>query len=280
MKTYKSDISPVGFFFDIFSNELFHIPILPLPMRIDKVIKGETTYFIRYDIETLNEISEKFEFSINFNSFIRTGINNLIKFMKENYLKISSFKPKKQEILKWFHDSFFLELKCPDLIEDFTYLVSAFLKTFQKISENNLKNPENVNFLLLYCEDILNYYQNKLEKNVINIEQNGKIEQEKIYISKKSKIYPRIVEADMTLSKLKSDKIISKKFVPYLIYDDIIETFYYNKKLLKEKNKAYFNLNLYLENGIIIKGSKTYKHNSQIYSDVLYTIILNDLELL
>jgi hypothetical protein len=45
-------------------------------------------------------------------------------------------------------------------------------------------------------------------------------------------------------------------FVPYLIYDDLLDSFYYNKKLLKNStNNDTINLKVYEDNEIINKTS-------------------------
>ncbi|MFW9951414.1 MAG: hypothetical protein ACFFKA_14965, partial [Candidatus Thorarchaeota archaeon] len=46
IKTFKEDIAPIGFYFDIFTTDFCEIPILPLPLRIDKISKGEATVII------------------------------------------------------------------------------------------------------------------------------------------------------------------------------------------------------------------------------------------
>jgi hypothetical protein len=44
-------------------------------------------------------------------------------------------------------------------------------------------------------------------------------------------------------------------FVPYLIYDDLLDSFYYNKKLLKNTTDDSINLKVYEDNKIINKTS-------------------------
>ena len=44
-------------------------------------------------------------------------------------------------------------------------------------------------------------------------------------------------------------------FVPYLIYDDLLDSFYYNKKLLINTTDKTINLKVYEDNDIINKTS-------------------------
>ena len=43
------------------------------------------------------------------------------------------------------------------------------------------------------------------------------------------------------------------RFVPYLIYDDILETFFYNKKLLTSQKQKPYKFAFLQEKGIILK---------------------------
>ncbi|GAJ01104.1 unnamed protein product, partial [marine sediment metagenome] len=48
-----------------------------------------------------------------------------------------------------------------------------------------------------------------------------------LYSEKKEKYYPKIIT-------IKIDKKLKMNFVPYLVYDDILDIFSYNKKILLE----------------------------------------------
>jgi hypothetical protein len=54
---------------------------------------------------------------------------------------------------------------------------------------------------------------------------------------------------------LMTDKLLEMGFVPYLIYDDILDSFYYNKKLLEEGKNNTINLKVYENYKIINKTS-------------------------
>ena len=82
LKTFKNDLAPVGFYFDIFSTTIFQIPILPIPMRIDKLSNGEPTLFITPNQEKLETVFKKLKLCINFNLFYSTGIKNLLNYVK------------------------------------------------------------------------------------------------------------------------------------------------------------------------------------------------------
>ena len=67
-----------------------------------------------------------------------------------------------------------------------------------------------------------------------------------------------------------------KLFIPYLIYDDLIDVFFYNLKMLKERVKIPINVQIYKNNNIIIKGytTKFYQHKKLI--EKLYKFTYTD----
>ena len=59
--------------------------------------------------------------------------------------------------------------------------------------------------------------------NKIKVEYEGSIKNEEIYFSKRGKYFPRIIPVDIINKRKEEKKIMG--FVPYLIYDDLIELF-------------------------------------------------------
>ena len=71
---------------------------------------------------------------------------------------------------------------------------------------------------------------------------------------KKEKYYPEIIQfkvEDNAYYKLKT-----KKFVPYLIYDDLLDCFAYNRQILKEMTQVPFDIKIWSENKIITRFSE------------------------
>ncbi|MCK4285576.1 MAG: hypothetical protein KAX18_05205, partial [Candidatus Lokiarchaeota archaeon] len=253
-KDYKKDIAPIGFFFDIIPTELFKVPILPIPMRIDKVVKGEITYFIRFNTAKLFSLFKELNLFIDFKSFFIIGIRNLLDYAKKNSNEIARHSFRKDLVRKWLYNSISVEIDIPDLTEDLTYLLSEFLKTYSFINILDVNDERYIKELINYCDRIIAYFQERLESNSIKIKSNGDFKEEKIYFIKKAKYYPRIIE--INIEKFRGgEKNIAKKmrFVPYLIYDDILETFFYNKKLLLSQKKTPYNFTFFHKKGIILK---------------------------
>jgi len=250
LKSFKRDIAPVGFYFDIFATEIFKIPVMPVPMRIDKLTNGGLTLFIFPDIGNLNELLKKLGLTINFQKFFLLGISNFINFAKGKYKEIIHRNLEREMIIKWFENSRLLKTEIPSLTETYTYLLLEFLNTFSTIEEKGL-DPSLEGYtteLLRYCDKIISYTREKIENNVILIKEEGSTKTVQLYLEKKEKYYPQIIA-------IKIDKKTKMNFIPYLIYDDILDIFSYNRILLNEGKQIPVDMSIWKCNGIINKYS-------------------------
>lgn len=223
-------------------------------MRIDKVTNGEPTCFISPDLDKLREISESLELFINFKAFYLHGINNLINYAKETYKSIIFRELKTEQIIEWYKNSITTEIDIPSLKHDFTFIITNFLETYSNIiSLDLLRDKENtLNELVRYNEKMLNHFRQVLDGNSVQIVINGERKTEKIYIIKKEKYYPLSIDLDVWKENDKGNRI-KKVFVPYLIYDDLIDVFFYNLKLLKNEEHEPINLQVFKNSNIIVK---------------------------
>ncbi len=275
--SYKKETAVIGFYFDIFSTNLFTIPILPLPMRIDKLANGEATCFIHPDINKLNEISKALGLTVDFKAFFLYGVKNLINYAKEKNQSITYRSLPKEVILKWYENSISTVIEIPSLINDFTFLISEFLKTYSTIKNLKISPVEDRYFdeLIRYCEKMVNYFKNSLESNSIQIKVNQEIKEEKIYTEKKNKYYPLPVYIDVRREN--ENKMKKMVFIPYLIYDDLIDVFFYNQKMLVERAKIPINIQIFENYEIIIKGSNISCYNFKELIEKLYKFTYTDL---
>ena len=279
LKTFKNDLAPMGFYFDIFSTKIFQIPILPIPMRIDKISNGEPTLLITPNREKLEKAFKKLKLRINFNLFYFIGIKNFLNYASIIQKDLTLRGLDGDKIIKWWKASNNISAFNPDLSESFTFITSQFLKTFSYIDKNNLdptqdKN-EYKNILIDYCDSIIKYFRNKIEKNVFSIENEDIIEMEKLYLEKKQKYYP--LEIKILVNNLTAKKSHEMRFVPYLIYDDLLDSFYYNKKLLENTTDDAINLKVYEDNDIIIKTSNIDDIRTNSFKIELENINLNEI---
>jgi len=259
LKSYKRDISPIGFYFDVIATDLFKIPVMPIPMRIDKVLNGDPTFFILPDFKKLGELVENLDFCIDFESFYKVGIENLVNFAKNKYNKANYRALKNEIIRKWFIKSISIKADIPDLSNAFTFVTSEFLILYSTIEEKKLNfNSENYRLeLIQYCDKMIEYFREKIEKNSFEIIVKGKVQNVKLYLEKKKKYHPQIISID--IFNVNTNRRKKMEFVPYLIYDDLLDCFSYNKKKLAEEYKKLNYLNLRDFTKIINKKSNKVK---------------------
>ncbi len=277
LKSYKKDLAPIGFYFDIFATEIFKIPVMPVPMRIDKLTNGDLTLFIFPDVKNLNKLLKKLNLAFNTKTFFLHGISNLINFAKSEYKKITKRNLKHEIIIKWFENSKVIITEIPSFTELYTYLLLEFLKTFSNIEEKGLNaSPEEYTTeLILYCDRIIKYAKEKIENNLVLIKVDGSLKTEQLYLEKKGKYYPQIIS--IPISNLNIKKKAKMSFIPYLIYDDILDIFSYNKKLLHESKQLPLDMTIWKNKGIINKRSKLDKNYFQQQNFELQKISLDNI---
>jgi len=261
IKSYANDLAPIGFYFDIFSTNLFKIPIMPIPMRIDKLTNGEATYLIPPDYNQLNEVFEKLDIVIDFKIFFLTGVKNLINYAKNKYREITLQTLTDSIIIKWYENSLTVQTEIPCLTQDFTFLLTEFLYLYCNISEQDLK-PDDDDYerlLLQYCEKMIKHFKEKIESNKIQIRYDEIIKTEQLYREKNNKYYP--IAIFLKIKNLENNKVRKMRFIPYLIYDDILDVFSYNKKLIIDASTTLFDIGDFNKKQIFNKGSITDKLN-------------------
>jgi hypothetical protein len=250
LKSFKRDLAPVGFYFDIFATEIFKIPVMPVPMRIDKLTNGDLTLFILPDIGNLNKMLKKLGLTINFKNFFSLGISNFINFAKGKYKEIIHRDLRREMIIKWFENSRSIKTEIPSFTEVYTYLLLEFLNTFSNIEDKGL-DPSLEGYtteLLRYCDKIISYTREKIENNLVIIKEEGSTKAVELYSEKKENYYPKIIT-------IKIDKKTKMNFIPYLIYDDILDIFSYNKKILLEGKQTPVDIIIWKNNRIINKDT-------------------------
>lgn len=254
LKSFKNDIAPTGFYFDLFTTDLFKIPVMPIPMRIDKIANGKPTLFIFPDVIKLNKLCEKLDLFLDLKLFFILGIKNLINFTKKKYKEITLRPLDDNKIRNWFNNSKIINADISYLTNDFTFLISEFLKLYSKIDfDKDLEeyHPD----LIQYCNTIINFLNEKIEDNILHVKNENVIKTEKLYQERGDKYFPNIMTINVYNTNTK--KMKEMNFIPYLIYDDLFDSFSYNKKLLLEHNYSLFNLQSWKKNNIINNGSKT-----------------------
>jgi len=263
LKGFHKDIAPIGFYFDIFTTELFQTPILPLPMRIDKLSNGEPTLIIKLDMKKIERVSKKFNLCLNLNNFYLMGIKNFVHYARVKIKEITLRMLDNRKIEKWWEASKNISTTIPDLTETFTFINLSFIKTFALIKKRNLipSQEDYIKVLLTNCENIVKFLQEKIETNTFTYSTDNEVSIEKLYLEKKNKFYPLIIKIPIYNETIQ--RSYQMEFVPYLIYDDLLDVFFFNANLLRNGEKKPINLKVYENTQIINTRSTTLNVKAQ-----------------
>ena len=255
LKYFKNDLAPIGFYFDLFSTDFFKFPIMPVPMRIDRISNGKSTYFILPNLEILDTALKSLDISFNLDIFIIEGISNLLSYTKKKYKEITFRSITNEIVYQWYDSSLNISADIPSLSDDFTHVLVEFLKLFADIENENINVNTDIYKTKLsdYSQKLIEYFKHKIEDNKIQIVSKGIQKTVSLYREKKGKFYPDIIPIDT--QNLKKNKINKLTFVPYLIYDDLLDCFAYNQKLLEDGTEQPFDIEVWKKKGIINKRS-------------------------
>ena len=272
LKTFKSDLAPIGFFFDLIPNDYFEIPIMPIPMRIDKLSNGQPNFFILPDLSIENN-----KLNIDLKRFLSIGLQNLVVYSKKKYNEMTHRDLKETKILKWFEGSTSLNAEIYSLTETFSYVISEFLKVAYKIITNDIQIEDNdyLSLILEYCTKMIKHSQDIIEDNIFFIKKDNSEENIKLYKEKKNTYHPEIIKVEAFDFSI--NKRLKKYFVPYLIYDDLFECFSYNKQILIEHPERMLPMSLWIKNRIINK--EPIIDNFDVKKLAPNTINLNDINI-
>ncbi|MGQ4876707.1 MAG: hypothetical protein ACP6IY_21780 [Promethearchaeia archaeon] len=297
-KTFKSDAAPFFFFIDIFPpkpvlrnssylrvllNAIENNPIMPLPMRIDRVINGISSILIRPREAIYVKISSNEIAILNPLQFIFYGINKLLYFTEiriwENLLR--SLDPIKT--VSWWNKTRFLYGNLYQLEDDFSTFLKAYLRNIIKalINEDDL-----IKAAIKYCQLIVDICQERFDENKIftNVGNNENFESlyklkeityyKKFKKFKEKQIHPELIDIEIFDTfgtknfedfKIKNNisktevKLRVKKYIPLMFYDDLQECMLMNLKKLEIGVENLLDPNFLTKHKIILL-----KDNSEI----------------
>jgi hypothetical protein len=299
-KTYKSDAAPFFFFIDIyppdtsyFSNpRLAHLinsikgnPVMPLPMRVDRVSNGQASILIRPNEPVSFPINENLTALINPYSFLQFGIEKLVCFTEVRSSESLMRSLSEPNIYQWWNLTKNLYAKLYRLEEDFSAFLRAYLNTMikAKVNDEDLINAANI-----YCQSISDICQKRMMDNSILTEINGKQKNVRLYKTKEKKYYKKLKKVEETqhhpelidievfdLSEIgfsqnthKHKSILDElesyiiKYIPLLFYDDLQECMLQNLKRLQNDHENLIDPSILIEQNIILLKEKEQAHNN------------------
>jgi len=305
-KIFKYDAAPFFFYIEIFPPDLtfFNIeylkkllesiksnPIMPIPMRVDRVFNGEKSTLIRPREPISFPFLNEYIAIINPIPFLQFGFKKLLYFTEIRAYERFTLSLTLEKVNKWWNSAKFLYAKLLRLEEDFSAFLKAYIHTLLKAK---LNNEDLVSAALEYCRIIQDVCEKRLKENSILIETkrqetNVKLYQQKIakYREKMKRIeqtqyHPELVDIEVFdlsergfynnvnrnfsfLDDLKPKEI---KYIPLLFYDDLLECMLQNLKKLDDGEEDILDPSFLLDHNIVIlSDSKDLdKINPQEYS--------------
>ena len=305
-KTYKFDAAPFFFFIDIFPPDYSNIikpnladlirsigtnPIMPLPMRVDRVFNGERSVLIRPRDPISFPITEDLTTIIDPLQLLKFGFEKLVYFTEVRSRENFFLSLSQERVSRWWSVTKYLYASLSTLEEDFSAFLRAYMHTIvkAKILEDDL-----IEAAINYCQLLSDLCRKRLEQNSILIEVEGKQENVKMYKekeatyyrklkkSKETEYHPELIDIEIydlsnigfTTEKIDRASLINGldnkviKYIPLLFYDDLLECMLQNIKRLDKGDKDLIDPSFLLDNKIIItQNSKDLeKINIESYS--------------
>jgi len=283
-KIFKSDAAPFFFFIDVLHLDLsqydipHHVdilkslqsnPIMPLPLRVDRVYNGEPSIFIRPREVISFSVGEK-RAIINPTPFMSRGIEKLIFLTEVRASRAFTYSLKEYIVKKWWNSTKYLYARLKTLEEDFAAFLKAYLFIMVKAK---IESDDLISAAIQYCELIRDVCDKRIQEKLILVETKNKEKLVNLYKMKDGKVfekrfkrvdskllYPNFVDIEVMnlenvgFSNIDKDlKIKSKimKYIPLLFYDDLLECMLQNLETLKEFEGDIIDPSFLLENDII-----------------------------
>ncbi|MFX1242413.1 MAG: hypothetical protein ACFFA7_14285 [Promethearchaeota archaeon] len=305
-KTYKYDAAPFFFYLEIFPPDLtgfdsdrdvailkknINNPIMPLPMRVDRVFNGELSVLIRPREPLIFPLMDDLKAIINPSKFLQYGIEQLINFTEIRAFDKFALSLTTQKAKKWWDSTKFLYAKLLDLENDF----SAFLRLYvENLLKAKLNQEDLISAANKYCKSVQAICEKKIEENSILIETTHLETHVRLYVKKIAKyrekfkkveqlqFHPDLINLDvydlfevgfapnlemlkLSLDKLKPDIL---KYIPLLFYDDLLECMLLNVKKLEDGDNNLLDPSFLIDQNIIIlqESKELESSNIQDYS--------------
>ncbi len=289
-KIFKSDAAPFFFYIEIFPPDLSMFkspqirtlldsiqtnPIMPLPMRVDRVFNGEQSVLIRPREPISLLVMDDINAIINPAAFLQFGIEKLLYFTEVRAFEKLFPSLNIEKVKKWWDSTKFLYSKLLRLEEDFSAFIKAYIHTMVKAK---LNEEDLVSEAIKYCQIVSDSCNKRIKENSILIEKPNHEIKVSMYKEKVAKYYkkfkkveevqyhPELVDIDVfdlsergfntdinnhnsILDELRPSVI---KYIPLLFYDDLLECMLQNLKKLDDGEENLLDPSLVLDTNVII----------------------------
>jgi len=280
--TYKSDGAPFFFYIDVVPIDIAqyeiqnhikllqgvaHNPIMPLPLRVDRVFNGESSIIIRPREPISFPIDDNLFAIVNPVPFIQCGLEKLLIFTEirsseEFVASLSHTKAK-----EWWEATRYLYGRLTTLEEDFAAFLRAYLHTVIKAHKYE---EDLVSAAIAYCELIRDVCNKRIDSKEFLVETKERVKFVQLYKRKERNVYQKfrkkreellypgfldieiIDNREMGFSNVEITESKILKYIPLLFYDDLLECMLQNLKKLKEGDVEILDPSLNIDQGIII----------------------------
>ena len=283
-ETFKADAAPFFFYIDVLPLDLtqyeipHHItilkslesnPIMPIPLRVDRVYNGESSILIRPREPISFPIGENWVY-INPTPLLTLGIEKLICLTEIRASIEFTTSLKVEYVNKWWDSTRTNYSKLKYIEEDFSAFLKAYIYTIVKAQ---LDSEDLTEAAIKYCELVRDICEKRIMQNQILVEVKGKEVIKRLYKMKEGKVfetrfkrtpknflYPDFVDIEVMnqenmklLNEEEKVKIKSrvKKYIPLLFYDDLLECMLQNIKILEDHEGEIINPSTLIEKGIV-----------------------------
>ena len=203
-----------------------------MPCRIDKVVNGSSSLTILPQKPISIKFNDKI-ITFDFHKLYLNFYQNISYYAKKKYREMMYKDLPISLIKKWWIQSRPLKAVIHDFTIDIDFIFSAYLRSYVSYLQSSQQDEA----LLQYCDEIINHCQLKIEENTISFILKKKTISKRMYRTKEKKKkenhFPDIWEFDVLNQD--TEKIHRKAFIPVMIYDDLLESFLYNKMKLEIK---------------------------------------------
>ncbi|MBN1803478.1 MAG: hypothetical protein JW891_18355 [Candidatus Lokiarchaeota archaeon] len=319
-KTYKSDAAPFFFFIDIIpldpnsfnkplssflAKQVQFNPIMPLPMRVDKVFNGESTVIIRPNEPINFPINDSDIAIINPVPFVQLGFEKLLYFTEIRSQETLYYSLKQKAVEQWWSFTKDIYGNLPQLEEDFSAFLKAYLHT---VLRTWLDGSDMIGAATQYCSIINDICKERMLRNVVSIEIDKKHKQVKMYNVKSSKYreklkvqqkidyLPELV--DIEVFNLSQERFLNKtpskaeiidnriscnrrelSYIPLLFYDDLQECMIQNMKLLENGMSKLLEPSILIDSKAILIKNHDELHDFESKEKYSWLNTLNKLDI-
>jgi len=223
IKSNPDDMAPMIFVIDTIRSEHYKNPIIPIPVRVDKVSNGEFTSIILPSNQPQIEQDDQVYF-IDVFRLLELGFHNLMSYTAIKFNEITYRPLNIANISKWWENTRKYSCNFPTYIQDLEIVLQSYLEAYIEWKSSR----DVIKALISYSDKLIDLCNMRLTKNKISYQFGKKEITSRIYTERKDgKKIPHIWQVDRTT--LENGKVRKRAFVPHLIYDDLLECFLSNK---------------------------------------------------